>query len=66
MKVTKEPRSIVRLTWTYTVDPEEGEYVYQVVVGKAGHKTLRKGELLCLADGGSDCDHAKAVAEHIA
>ncbi len=60
MKVTKDKRSIMPHTVTYTVDPEEGEYSYSVIVVKSSHPNPeRHGEILCVAHG--DCEHAAAV-----
>lgn len=56
MKVTKA-RQIAPRTPTYEVDPEEGDYTWTVAV--------LDGKPHCVAHG-EDCEHAKAVTEHLA
>lgn len=63
MIVTKDRSSMMPHTWTYTVDPEEGDYTFSVLVVKDSHPNPeRRGEILCVTHG--DCDHAKAVRDH--
>lgn len=65
MKVTKDRRSLMAYTFTYTVDPEEGEDTFSVIVVKDSHPYLeRRRAILCVAHG-DECDHAKAVREHL-
>ena len=56
MKVTKQAQMAPR-TPTYEVDPEEGEYVYTVLV--------LSGVPHCMQHG-PECEHAVAVAAHLA
>lgn len=64
MKVTKERSSMFPKTTQYTVDPEEGDYTYTVLVGKDAHPTAA-GQIICAADNG-DCAHVLAVREFLA
>ena len=60
MKVTKERSSMFPKTSTYTVDPEEGDYTYTVIV----EKPIASGDIFCASDNG-ECAHVKAVREHL-
>jgi len=56
VKVTKQPQWAPR-TPTFEVDPEEGEYVYTVLVLSGVPHCMRHG---------LECEHAAAVAAHLA
>lgn len=66
MKVTKERRSMIPKTVTYEVDPEEGDFVFSVIVPKDTFPNeAMRGVPTCVAHG-DDCEHARAVVDHLA
>lgn len=65
MKVKKVIPTSLPKTTTYEVDPEEGDFVFAVSVGKKNHPTLAENEILCWVDGDAGCIHSEAVKKHL-